>query len=260
MTSARVFKRRRQPREPRAGITGADTASVAQPAAVMHRQQQRRERPPRLVGGAPADDHELLLHPAFDLEPALGAARAIGRVGAFGDDAFELERAGAREHRLALGLDVIGIDQRPGTLSDQFAQGLLAVTQRQAAQILAVEREQIEQIIGQFARAAGERILQRAEIGVALRIRHGDLAVEHRVAARQRLQGRHQRRESVGPVEAVARADRHAAAGERGHCAIAVIFDFVEPPAALRRLVHQGRQLRRDEGGHFRMIVPSNRC
>ena len=50
----------------------------------------------------------------------------------------------------------------------------------------------------------------------------------------------------MGPIEAVAGQKPHRAAIEASVHAVAVEFDFVEPVQAVRRFLHELRQLRRD--------------
>ena len=63
-------------------------------------------------------------------------------------------------------------------LADQLAEPLLALGQRQFAQILAVVLQQIESEIGE-GRAGRERILQRREIGAPV-LEGDDFAVDQR--------------------------------------------------------------------------------
>ena len=95
------------------GIAGADAAGVTQFPVLAHGQEDRGERPARLVGRPPADDDEFLLHPAFAFQPGFPAAGAIGRVGKLRDHALELELARMGKHLVARALHMIGIKQRP---------------------------------------------------------------------------------------------------------------------------------------------------
>src|SRR5690606_14424598 len=107
-----------------------------------------------------------------------------------GDDALEAELLHALEQRLALALDVI--ERADAAVLRQHAgeQGL-ALEQRQAAQILAVEREQVEREVdgGQLAgegvdlagRGDGRALEQALEDGVAALVGDDELAVEDEV-------------------------------------------------------------------------------
>src|SRR5262249_30355071 len=152
--------------EPRHGVAGADAAGVAQLALLAHAEEERRERPAGLGRGPPADDDELLLQAALGLEPASGAAGVVAVVGALGNDAFELEVAGVLEHLRALAVQVIGAEQRAllRHAGEQRLEHFLALAQPLAAQILAVEMKQVEQVVAEPAAALRQRVLQRAEI------------------------------------------------------------------------------------------------
>ncbi len=108
--------------------------------------------------------------------------------------------------------------------------------------------EKIENIETEIGAALRQRVLQRAEVGVAVFIRDRDLAVEQRGIARQLRKRPDQRLKPLGPVEAVAGADDDAAAGDRYDRAVAVVFYLVEPAFARRRRIDERRKLRRDEG------------
>ena len=67
------------------------------------------------------------------------------RALALGDDAFESHGAGAGEHCRAIALDVaVELQPRPGAAGEELRQARLAVLDRRAAQILAVDEDQIE--------------------------------------------------------------------------------------------------------------------
>jgi hypothetical protein len=59
-----------------------------------------------------ATDDELLPVEAFDLQPVLGPARAIGCRGALGENAFAVVLAGLGEEGRALARNMIGIADR----------------------------------------------------------------------------------------------------------------------------------------------------
>ena len=98
--------------------------------------------------------------------------------------------------------------------------------------------------------AVAQRVLQRAEIGVALRVGHRDLAVEQRAVAGQFRQrpAPAARNCSVQsrPLRVYITTLPPASDGDH---AIAVILDLVQPLVAGRRLVDQGCELRLDEAG-----------
>src|SRR6516225_11110413 len=64
-------------------------------------------------GVGEADDDDFLAIAAFDLEPSATASRAVGRIAALRDDAFETEAARLAKHRRALALVVVAVAQHP---------------------------------------------------------------------------------------------------------------------------------------------------
>ena len=139
---------------------------------------------------------------------------------------------------------MLRVTERVGSLAlEQPLEPVLALGQGQGGQVLAVEREEVEGVVDQRL-AIAERRLQRVKGRAAgLPARH-DLAVEQRAGAGQGVKGAGQRAEPGGPVEAGAGVEPLAAAAERDEAAIAVELGLVQPAIALRRLVHQRRQLR----------------
>ena len=90
----------RQRGEPVLVETGAHLARVLELAAgrVVHAEQQRAEAGPRAARRGVADDHEVLLLAALELDPGLGAARLVDRIGALADQPLEPELARLVEH------------------------------------------------------------------------------------------------------------------------------------------------------------------
>jgi hypothetical protein len=92
---------------------GAGAAGIDQPSVrIVVGEQQRAEprSPPLRVG--PADHDEFLALEAFDLEPQAAVAGRVCRIGAFRDDALELEFAGLLVEGRALAAVVIAVVQR----------------------------------------------------------------------------------------------------------------------------------------------------
>jgi hypothetical protein len=81
---------------------GAGAAGIDQPAVriVVGEQQRAEPRPPPFRIG-PADHQKFLAVEAFDLEPQAAIARRVGGIGAFRDDAPELQFAGLLMERRA---------------------------------------------------------------------------------------------------------------------------------------------------------------
>src|SRR3546814_3640838 len=93
--------------------------------------------------------------------------------------------------------------------------------------------------------------LQRREIGVAVLAIGDDLAVDQAGRQVERGDVADERREFVGPVEAIAGVDAHVAARRGDLGAIAVIFDLVEPAVARRHGIDERRELERAEFGRL---------
>ena len=64
-----------------------------------------------LDGGGEAADDQFLLAQALGLEPVAAACAAVRRVGALGDDALGVQRAGVAEDRDAVAGDVFADSQ-----------------------------------------------------------------------------------------------------------------------------------------------------
>ena len=106
-----------------------------------------------------------------------------------------------------------------------------------AAEILAVEMEKIEQKKHEAGGVAGVgRELDHAERGDAVGAHAAQFAVEISLTRGERRYRARDLRIFGGPVEPVAGQEPHLAAVEAGMHAEAVVFDFVQPLVAVRRL------------------------
>ena len=97
------------------------------------------------------------------------------------------------EHRRAAADDVVGVEQRAGPrlVGEQRRQLLLALDERQLAEVDAVEREQVEGVVADApALALGDRLLKRAEIGLAVLVGDHHLAVDQRRDSGRSASGR----------------------------------------------------------------------
>ena len=121
-----------------------------------------------------------------------------------------------------------------------------ALQQRRAAQVVAGEIRDVEQVVADRVAARGlERTLQRLEIRHAIGAKHDDLAVVPARRQRQFGQRLRQGRQLRGPVVAVACEAAHARTVDPRQHAVAVELDFVEPVVGIgRRRVDQGCELR----------------
>ena len=182
---------------------------------VVVRQQQRPQRDPGPLRVGPADHDQLLAGLALELQPPVGPAGGVRRVGPLGDQPLPALAAGLGEVLLAAAAPVRCVADRP-LEGEQGAQPPLAVEQRLAADVLAVGAEHVEDVevdrhpaAPRLLRAAevdprlqpGERrprALERHHLAVddevgrrLLLERLGDLGERHRdVAARPRVEPR----------------------------------------------------------------------
>ena len=151
--------------------SGAHFAGIVKRAVLEGAEQKRGKRAALDRRAAIAADHEFGALPAFDLEPGLAAARAIGRVRPFRHDAFEPRGARARQEGAPRSLHMIGIDEArgDGLAREQLGEADLALAERRLAPILAVELEQIEQEIADRLVRAVDMLLQRIPVTLTFR-------------------------------------------------------------------------------------------
>lgn len=99
----------------------------------------------------------------------------------FRDDAFQAQPAGVLEDHLALLAEVLAEAQGGRGACEQLPQPRLALDQRRAAQVVAVEIEKVEKIEDEAVGAAFAEVgLEGAEIRRAAAGFHHHLAVEYR--------------------------------------------------------------------------------
>ncbi len=149
LLAVQCLQLRKQP--PQAGFveTGADTADVAQPASAALRQQQRTEAVARALGIGIADDDEIIAVLVLGLDPVAAAAAVMTRVRALADHAFVALRRRGGEHLRAMAEHVVAIGQHARRVAEQRAQQLLALQQRDLAQVHAGHAEQVEHQVAQ---------------------------------------------------------------------------------------------------------------
>src|SRR5690348_3982389 len=131
------------------------------------------------------------------------------------DDAFELEIAGARKNQIGVALDVGRIKKGRADPFQQRFQFFLPLNERASAQILAIEMKEIENIIAEAAASFRQRLLQCAEIGMALFVGDGNFSVEESCAAWQIRKRLDERQKFLRPVEGIAGTDDDAFACDR---------------------------------------------
>ena len=130
---------------------GPYLARVCELAGIVYADQKRADagaRPCRV--GEPAD-HDLLSLDAFRLLPACAASGLVGEVAAFRHDPFRALPARFGEDARAVTDDMVGILQHAIRASEQSLQARLAFLERQAADIGAIQVQQIEDEVRQAA-------------------------------------------------------------------------------------------------------------
>ena len=178
-------------------------------------------------GGHVADDDELARSSiAFDLEPGLRAPGAIGRVGELGDDALQAEPAGVLQNEVAaLGEVLAVLENAFACTSASRAQRGLAVEQRGGAQVLAVQMQQVEEVVAEAVAAALAQVrLQGAEV------RHAVVGLDHHLAVEECGDDR-QRVQRLGHIGELGRPIKPAA----GQQLDAAVIDAA-PAAGSRRI------------------------
>ncbi len=179
-------------------------------------------------------------------------ARPVAEIGALRDDALQPELASMAQHRRPVLLEMLAeaqgqVGRRAG---DDLLQQRLAIEQRCAGQVPAVEIKEIEQHIEAAIVAAGRQLLlQPAEIGDAGLVGHDDLAVEQGGAEAEPLQCAGDGGKAFGPVDPGARQKPHLPTVDARLQAVAVELDLVDPFGAARRLVARLGEAELDPGG-----------
>ncbi len=157
-----------------------------------------------------ADDRIFFRLHAFHLEPGAAAPFLVGRYGLFADDAFEPGAAGLRSRMDAIALQMLGVAQWRGGIPQQALQHLLSLQLGLAAQILAVEPQQVKQHDRQaWPPVLAERLLQLAEAAAAIGIQGDQLAVKDAAVAGQLAHRCCGRTKLLAPVLVSARGDAH---------------------------------------------------
>ncbi len=192
----------------------------------------------------------------LDLQPGLRAPGAIGRVRELANDAFQPQARGVLQHEVAAVGEVLAVlENAVRRVREQGSQGGLAIEQRAGAGVLAVQMQQIEEIVAEPVAAALAQVrLQGAEI------RHAVVGLDHHLAVQECAHDRQggERLGHIGelgrPVEPAAGQQLDAAVIEAGQQPIAVEFHLVHPAVAGRRLLDQACQRRLDEARQRRRL------
>jgi hypothetical protein len=206
-------------------VAGADLAAVDELACVVVADEQGADVGARALGIRVAADHHLLTQDALGLLPHHAAAGRVRLVAALRHDALETTLARECEEGGAVADDVIAVaDRRAG---DELCEPRLAILERQRAQILVVEREQVECEVHEVRAGIRERLLQRLEARAAVGHHDADFAVDRGALHRQRGELRDDRRKLLAPVLEPARQQACASAHNFREHAVAVEFLLV---------------------------------
>src|SRR6266446_2159494 len=156
---------------------------------------QRPEAATRAFGLGEADDDEVVDAVGANLQPIAGSAAAIGTVRLLGHDTLESQLHDLLVQRLAVLLEVLRVAQR-ACLREDLLEDLLALDERQLAQVVASERQEIEDVEGsrrfdrralRLARAQPGARLEHIEVWPPRLVEDDQLAVENHSLERNRL-------------------------------------------------------------------------
>jgi len=106
--------------DPSPDPAGVDEA----PVRIVVGEQQSAKVRSRALGVRPSDHHEFLTVQAFDLDPQPAVAGRVGRIGAFRDDALELQLARLLMEGRAPAAVIIAVMQRRRGARQQFGEPL----------------------------------------------------------------------------------------------------------------------------------------
>ncbi|MEZ5332470.1 MAG: hypothetical protein R2991_10560 [Thermoanaerobaculia bacterium] len=242
---------------------GADPADVGHPRTVKGAEMQTAEPGSAPLGHGVAEHGELAGQVRSDLDPIGGTARAVGAVAALRDEALEPERPDLFVELLPPLLDVVGEAHGAGSGQD-LAEQPLALLQRQATEVPALEGQQVEGVEdggqsrrrGLHVEGTGElgALLQELEAGPRLVVEHHHLAVEDEALEGKRAQGQLEIRIHGRRVAAAAIGESHRApAGPPpvfvelgGEHPVAVVLELEEPLRTGEGLVAQLGEHRRE--------------
>ena len=175
------------------------------------------------------------------------APRAIRRVVALRDDAFEAKLAGRGEGGRAVALYVlIEPDAGLGLGHDRREHGLAEI-KRITPQVVAVQFDEVEGV-KEYALVSAV-VTDEVERGNAVVIAGDSFAVDNAGARAQAGQRLDDQREAAGEVIAGPAVELHLRASLAGNDAEAVMLDLMQPVAARRQFVGFCRKARRDESG-----------
>ena len=194
-----------------------------------------------------AGDHELLALLGLDLQPLPAPPSRVTGVGPLGEDTLEALLLRGLEQRLAVVEHRRELDGR--VLVYELLQPRVPLLERQVDERLALELEQVEEVVDERPRP----LLHRREARAPLLVERADLAVEHAVggAKRARERPRHLL-ESRSEVVAVPARERHLSPADAGERTEAVPLHLEQPAGAVRRVLGGG-------GEHGPVLAPFRR-
>jgi len=178
-------------------------------------------------------------------------AAAVHAAQPLRDDALGTDPAHGFEELPAVADGVIDIDDplAPRRV-EHLPQHLLPPLDRAASQVVAVDVQEVEGVIGQpVGLAPRDRVVEEVEMRDAAIVGHGDFAVDHQLMSGGGERGE-RCAEGFRPVISVAADQRQAAAGvDDGDQPVAVMLDLVQPAFAIRRRWARLHDLQTHGGG-----------
>src|SRR5829696_7651585 len=179
---------------------------------------------------------------AFGLDPAFLAPGSVRRVCTLRDNSFQAHAAGVLVNRRAVALQRFDIDERRLRPRKQLLKTTLALDKRQLPQVLTIEPEEVEGVVGELVGfRLAELAPQRLEIRPTGLAEHDRLAVEDRILRLEPPNRLRDRRELLCPVEPVSRKDLRPTGLQVDLCAVAVPLDLMQPFRARGRHVAERR-------------------
>src|SRR5205814_1040331 len=186
----------------------------------------------------------------------LAPARAVTCVAVLADDTLKSHGASLGDDFPAIAFEML-VEQNAGMacLAQQVLQHPLALVERRWSDILTVKVEKIENIVGKaLTPTAGESRLQDGVVGSTFFVGGDHLAVEYGCVDGDSRESRRKGSEPLGPIIASPGEKLRASAAHVRLNAITVIFDFMEPLRAFRRLIAEGGKARLDDSGQRRRL------
>src|SRR6266851_5463258 len=241
---------------------GAHLADVNEaPLLVVQAEHERTEIFAAALRIGIASDDALLTLRDFDFEPIARALFFVSAAALLGNDAFQSALFCRFEKiKTLFGIVVGKVHYIAPASNNPFLQQLLALMERDAAQVEPIEIEQVECVVddrhtfapwqASLSRLESRALLQQAERGAPLPIERDDLSVEDGALGFYELRQASEFRKLCGEIILTARHQTHAAVFDEGDGAVAVPFNLEQPVRIVESLGGGGRQHRVDDRGH----------